>query len=548
MKKLIYLVFMLAFVNMHAQQDSIYSSLLPNDCHTTEVGINVITIHVPSAAPPPPPFMDSDGDGIPDDVEGTDDMDGDGIPNFLDLDSDGDGVGDGNGGDQCWNNPGPPPTGCPSAITDRNVFWLHGDQGNENSFTIVGDEVQRKFKANSRRPGYDASQQSLQASADNVEIDINNVINGQINTERNFIIAHSMGGLVGRTLGDLPNAAGGPTYNGFITFGTPHQGAYAANTLVLNPNLASDFVENACKALSAGPVLEGVSNMGVLASLAVGFDIVGGLLNTACEAGVGQGFPAIKDFIETGVEGELTTMAASSIPEMPTDNKAVFYGKEDGDDDETLTPRFMGALLAPPESFPLYGADDSDAIGIATVASQLDWYVTKYQFWSLQHVQWCASHWFQCSVLGISASGEIRNGYKKGVDWFPTLDPSWRSLIGGLEMVLEQDGCECTEYDYGNPVDTWVEGSGVTDCSTLENFDILCQRHFVVTAINHESDGFILSESAMNGPGMNYDVQFMDGSNHMQMKNDSNMELAVEKIFEQGLGFGEDGYFYTEKR
>jgi hypothetical protein len=38
--------------------------------------------------------LDSDNDGIPDDVEGTEDIDGDGIPNYLDTDSDGDGVSD----------------------------------------------------------------------------------------------------------------------------------------------------------------------------------------------------------------------------------------------------------------------------------------------------------------------------------------------------------------------------------------------------------------------------------------------------------------------
>jgi hypothetical protein len=38
--------------------------------------------------------LDSDGDGIPDAIEGNEDADGDGIPNFLDLDSDGDGIPD----------------------------------------------------------------------------------------------------------------------------------------------------------------------------------------------------------------------------------------------------------------------------------------------------------------------------------------------------------------------------------------------------------------------------------------------------------------------
>jgi hypothetical protein len=42
--------------------------------------------------------LDSDGDGIPDSVEGTEDSDGDGIPNYLDLDSDDDGILDGNEG------------------------------------------------------------------------------------------------------------------------------------------------------------------------------------------------------------------------------------------------------------------------------------------------------------------------------------------------------------------------------------------------------------------------------------------------------------------
>ncbi len=37
---------------------------------------------------------DSDGDGIPDSVEGTDDLDNDGKPNYLDDDSDGDGISD----------------------------------------------------------------------------------------------------------------------------------------------------------------------------------------------------------------------------------------------------------------------------------------------------------------------------------------------------------------------------------------------------------------------------------------------------------------------
>lgn len=53
----------------------------PQECSTARVTINVVV-------------KDSDGDTLPDDIEGDDDVDNDGTPNYLDLDSDGDGESD----------------------------------------------------------------------------------------------------------------------------------------------------------------------------------------------------------------------------------------------------------------------------------------------------------------------------------------------------------------------------------------------------------------------------------------------------------------------
>jgi hypothetical protein len=39
----------------------------------------------------------------------------------------------------------------------------------------------------------------------------------------------------------------------------------------------------------------------------------------------------------------------------------------------------------------------------------------------------------------------------------------------------------------------------------------------------------------------------MEGSNHMQMKNDSNMEQAIEEIFLNGIESGKN-FFKTELR
>ncbi len=543
MKNIIYIVLVFLTTQLaHAQIEPIDGYLLQSVCETGSVTGKDSIIYF-SATPNSIEVLDSDGDGIPDYVEGTGDMDGDGIPNYLDLDSDGDGVPDGI--DLCYYAPGPPPTGCPESVIDRNVFWLHGYQGNELSFELVADDVEDRFQVNSRRPDYNASQESLAAAASNVATDINNVINGQINTERNFIIAHSLGGLVARTLGQMKEqTTGTPLYNGLITFGTPHLGVAAANTLINNPQLINNVLTNACQKLALGPVKEGINNSGALGSLAITFGFGGGVLNSACEASVGVGFPAIQSFVEQGLESELTTTAAASIPDMATDHNAVFYGIEHGKYDGSLTPRFIGALINGPSTFPLYGADGSDALGIAEVNSQLEFYDAKMNFWYEMDEILCPDSWL---VLWCSSSAKpIADGYKKGVDWFSTLDPTWQALIGARGSEIVQTGCDyyAKSDDWANHAGYCDEFLGTYDCDANIAYDCKYPVYQVQT-FHKESDGFILAESAMNGPGMNYEVQFMDGSNHLQMKNDSNMEDAIEKIFIYGIQEGKY-FFITE--
>ncbi len=61
---------------------------------TTPAGGVTATPTPPTATLTPSPTLDSDGDGIPDIVEGSGDPDGDGIPNYLDLDSNNNGIPD----------------------------------------------------------------------------------------------------------------------------------------------------------------------------------------------------------------------------------------------------------------------------------------------------------------------------------------------------------------------------------------------------------------------------------------------------------------------
>jgi len=64
---------------------------------------------------------DTDGDGIPDIIEGIEDIDGDGIPNLVDLDSDNDGIPDNVEGTEDKNNNGIPDYIDPEPVIEEGI-------------------------------------------------------------------------------------------------------------------------------------------------------------------------------------------------------------------------------------------------------------------------------------------------------------------------------------------------------------------------------------------------------------------------------------------
>ena len=152
---------------------------------------------------------------------------------------------------------------------------------------------------------------------------------------------------------------------------------------------------------------------------------------------------------------------------------------------------------------------------------------------------------FRSSPWCVMSGNQIRDAYKEGVDWFPTLDPTWQELIGARTTNIVQIGCDYYEEEWYHPGLYLFLGFD-PDCDPDFQYDIEEVLYGPRLTIK-QSDGFILEESAMNGPGMNYEPQFMDGSNHMQMRNDSNMEDAIDKIFIDGIQEGKT-FFITPER
>jgi hypothetical protein len=80
---------------------------------------------IPDGAGPCEDYVDSDGDTIPDSIEGTDDPDGDSVPNFMDEDSDGDTF----------------PDAVEAGDDDLCTHPANSDWGFDSSGNPVGDEV-----------------------------------------------------------------------------------------------------------------------------------------------------------------------------------------------------------------------------------------------------------------------------------------------------------------------------------------------------------------------------------------------------------------------
>ncbi|MDD4673230.1 MAG: hypothetical protein PHI03_09880 [Bacteroidales bacterium] len=128
----------------------------------------------------------------------------------------------------------------------RNVFWIHGLEGNAGSLITMSDYFEARYKINSYPLSYPSNRGIVFAA---------NKINGFgfEEQEDDIVVAHSMGGLVSRQ--HQKQASTSKQFGGLITLGTPHQGAEFANSFD-NGKLASFYNKTVTDGLT------GYSNMG----------------------------------------------------------------------------------------------------------------------------------------------------------------------------------------------------------------------------------------------------------------------------------------------
>jgi hypothetical protein len=530
MKNLFILNIMILFLSMIVVNniDAQVQSSEPNqshgtDCKTDEVGTVVDIL-------PAPPFIDPDNDpdGDPDEEE---------------------------------ENP-EEETGY-----TRTVFFVHGYQGNKASWSN-----QHNFLTNIPNRKHTSLNEDYQTSSINTldEIAAQIVSTYELDEyndsdkkgkEKNFFIAHSMGGMALRFMQNKYNGKEKP-YGGIITFGTGHKGVYAAETKIHNNKKYKDFLIEACQ-VHLEPLIHDI-----LPVFAHTLNSITNILplqelsNSVCETSVTLASEFLLDEV---IDKNLTISALTSGPnaypnEFDVKHKLALYGVEEDEMEVTIDntthtvsdlilPKFMGSYLNQASSYPLWGAGASDEEGLRFWNDAILNYTNKRD--ELNDI--ISNFWWRLGHHAlVSYAVDKRNALDRSLIWMRDANFQYLELIGGIQDVNVQEGmCTCLNFDIidGTPTMFTVPNPG--SCASLIGQEI--NGYYIENAYDalyiqarfFENDGFILAESARAMPNPSRQPIRMQGSGHFQMRNDSNTELEFDNMFKNNV-YGEYWKLYNE--
>jgi hypothetical protein len=422
-----------------------------------------------------------------------------------------------------------------------------------------------------------------------------------------FVIAHSQGGLVTRwavdqtipnTTSNMPNAR---QFGGIVTFGSPHLGARISNAvsgLGINFPEMDLFLNGACKKLggamldgfvqnSFGWMADGLGITGIASGIAqnskekiCNFLFSDGsqpLTPTTDNNGVVTFIPNSQNFVQrkiigtfAGTDGAgntivddpilrdyglgapgITTLNSMSL--TPNVKRINFYGSEL---DNGAFFRTMHHATNDPAKAAAFQATDA-----AENTSVSNWQnITRGQLANkaianrieANSVQ-CGSLWGLAFIPSIAAYCWFReytaNNLRKsavlmeeGVRWIDNADDQWLGMIGAKQQSVVQTSAFCICNAGSSP------GSTNRPCTgTQWSQGCFQQSVFSTVTTRQDHDGVVVKSSATGMPGAvsvsDIDMR-MEGSQHMQMKNDDRTKIKLKKLFDGDYHW----YFLTEER
>ncbi len=418
----------------------------------------------------------------------------------------------------------------------RRIYFIHGLGADASSWTTVSDACWDPGLNIAGFPARDCEvsrveySSSTNGSLSTASYDVATQIRNQalndihlydLDPNKAFIIAHSQGGLVARTMvhHDIQEHANlpyfGKGYGGIVTVAAPLNGAEILN----NRDDILRLAEDACNNLSAGPQAQNILIRTIVNLFAK--DIVNQacdlVSNTVMPMFFDDYFESITDDYKVGASWLERLESDRELNEYRVIPKVAFYAVEPTDNIFWRTANWFTA--DPNESAP-FGANDDKAL-ITNLANPMYSYYNSKVIAYNNIIRDCdislaATGWMLFTIpiiLGVQADAiKKRNAWAQGTHWLRNVNNRWLSIIGGLDIRQ-------------------VNGQFVTT--------------------HYENDGVVVANSAMRLPlSCNHPVRIypnegvsgasFSGSSHMQVRNDSGLKHAMRRLCE-----GEFGIFFA---
>ena len=134
----------------------------------------------------------------------------------------------------------------------RNVIWVHGLDGNANSWKHYNDIFDNERDINSLRQTYNTGY-GINNMANQVILSIDNYYANKSHNPNNLAIGHSMGGVAIRDADRITHNTGN-RFGGYITVTSPNYGAPISNSL--SDGSVASAGQNAFNKIKAGPISE----------------------------------------------------------------------------------------------------------------------------------------------------------------------------------------------------------------------------------------------------------------------------------------------------
>ena len=457
----------------------------------------------------------------------------------------------------------------------RRLYFIHGLGGDasswqraadacwDNSLNIPGFPARRVRVS---RPEYTNSTLTTLNSA---AYEVNSLIVNQaasditaysMNPQRAFIIAHSQGGMVTRSLVHqymtgltIPNF--GMPFGGFVTFASPLQGA----TILNNRDQIEVMANDACNSLIKGPGNN--LNFSILLKL-IGKESV---TSSLCDLISYDLLPAFfTDYYENITNDYLVGASAITLFNQDVAYPAYMNMPKVAigvvEPRENILWRTGNWLINNPNTPPPFEANDDWQFYNTSVYPLYLNYVSKVQqhqnqITLLAHFAEQLNPFFTPSLFALTMTGIVyqmnrKNDWQQGVNWFNRANLVWETIIGArgyqytTSTVYVCLNCDGSLFHMNSMIT-----SNQQECINKNCRQIIPVSATQINTIHKENDGIVKTESAKNLPGATAitpkiyinDVSTYDGSSHMQIRNDEYLKRSLRKLFDGEYGL----FFYT---